>query len=175
MWEIAIIAPDGREYCWQIKPDMSHADPRALDIGGYWDRCFAHLDEFVPLPGHCKATHHPDPERAGKIETAEEVARDVAGLLAGASVVGSNPAFDERFLTLWMRRHGQPWAAHYRTVDVTTLGAGALEPTPPLPWSSHAISLVHDVDPDDYARHTALGDARWVKALYEAITERKPS
>jgi hypothetical protein len=37
--------------------------------------------------------------------------------------------------------------------------------------TSHAISCMHGIDPDTYERHTALGDARWVRDLYNTITK----
>ena len=43
-------------------------------------------------------------------------------------------------------------------------------PAPALPWDSDEISRVVGVDPDDFDRHTALGDARWARAIYDAIT-----
>ncbi len=37
------------------------------------------------------------------------------------------------------------------------------------PWDSNKLSLAVGVDPDDFDRHTALGDARWAKAIYERV------
>ena len=37
------------------------------------------------------------------------------------------------------------------------------------PWDSDALSRAVGVNPDDFDRHTALGDARWAKAMYEAV------
>lgn len=39
-----------------------------------------------------------------------------------------------------------------------------------LPWSSDELSLAVGIDPADYARHTAMGDVRWVMAIYDRIT-----
>ena len=37
-----------------------------------------------------------------------------------------------------------------------------------LPWHSTELFCKFDVEPDDFAMHTALGDCRWARALYEA-------
>lgn len=158
VWEIAVIVIDDNgvnDYVWKVRPDLKHADPNALKIGGYYDRA-----RFT-----------------GREEGPEEVAATLAILLNNAVVIGSNPAFDQAFLTRWLRKHGQAWAAHYRTIDVATLGWGRLLATDPewadhVPPRAHDISRAHGIDPDDYARHTALGDCKWSKALYEAISGR---
>lgn len=175
VWEIAIITDAGDEYAWQIKPDLTHADPKALEVGGYWGRHFAVLVQGAPSTGTCMATQHPTASEIGRIVTAEEVAATLAVLLNGAVVIGSNPDFDRGFLRSWLRRHGQVWAAHYRTIDVITLGWGRLiaadsQWAAQVPVSSHDVSRAHGIDPDGYVRHTALGDTRWVRDLYRAIT-----
>lgn len=181
VWEIAVITEDGREYAWQIKPDLTHADPRALEVGGYYTRHFSVTEAHPCPPGTSVITQHWTTEEIGDVETAETVAQQVAEFLASSVVVGSNPAFDQAFLTRWLRKHGQVWAAHYRTVDVITMGAGALhersvlpaEPGDPhdVPYSSTGISRAFGVDPDNHDRHTALGDARWARDLYQAIAK----
>ena len=32
-WEIGLIAPDGEQYLWQIRPTMEHANDDALRVG----------------------------------------------------------------------------------------------------------------------------------------------
>lgn len=172
VWEIAIIDQQAREHCWMIKPDLTHADPKALEIGRYWERHFT-VTGGTPAPtGEALVAEHWDSEMVGDTETPEAVAQQVAELLAGAVVIGSNPDFDRQFLTRWLRRHGQVWAAHYRTIDVVTLGhgylVGAAENTPP---NAHKIARAFGINPDRYDRHTALGDARMVRDLYHAITK----
>ena len=91
----------------------------------------------------------------------------------GAIIAGSNPAFDmERLLILMQRnRFGVPgW--HYHPCDVPTMALGWLaRGDGPLsrPWKSDALSRAVGVDPDDYARHTALGDVLWTRDLYDTI------
>ena len=44
-----------------------------------------------------------------------------------------------------------------------------LEPAGKWQLKSNQLSLAVGVDPDDYDRHTALGDCRWAKAIYQAV------
>jgi DNA polymerase III epsilon subunit-like protein len=172
VWDIATILREpgkaDRESSWMVRPDLTYADPKALEIGGYWERT-KHAD----APGvHGQPDRWADPD---------ETAAALAPILAGAVVVGSNPDFDRSMLTPWLGKHGQVWAAHYRTIDVVTLGAGVLTAQAKLPaalgdphvapFSSHKVSRAFGVEPNDYPRHTALGDARWVRDLWDAIQE----
>ena len=178
VWEIAIIDQQGREHAWMIKPDLTHADPKALEVSGYYTRHFTVTGGYTVDAGGAMVTEHWDSELIGDTETSEAAAQQVAELLSGAVVVGSNPDFDRQFLTRWLGRHGQVWAAHYRTIDVTTLGHGylagcepgydAAENTPP---DTHKVAKAFGIDHGDYDRHTALGDARMVRDLYNTITK----
>jgi DNA polymerase III epsilon subunit-like protein len=50
-------------------------------------------------------------------------------------------------------------------------GVGVLAEVPGLPWNSDDLSMAVGVKaPGGDVRHTALGDARWAKALYEKVT-----
>jgi len=156
VWEIAVITNDGEEHRWTVRPDLTHADPNALKIGGYYER--ARLNSLGP--------------------DAENVAGQLARLLDSATVVGSNPSFDQAFLTRWLRKYGQCWTAHYRTVDIVTLGHGYLvgcepgySPAEHMPPATHDVCRAFGIDPGGYDRHTALGDARMVRDLYTAITK----
>jgi DNA polymerase III epsilon subunit-like protein len=144
VWEIAVIEEDGTEYSWAMWPDLSVADPNALRINRFY-------------------------ERAANLEWAEHsgVAADVARLTAGAHLVGAVPSFDAGFLDPFLRRFGYCGAWHYHVVCAETLVAGRLQLPPP--WDSQDLSRQMGVDPDQFERHTALGDARWAKALYDAV------
>lgn len=109
-----------------------------------------------------------------------------------AVVIGCNPSFDTERLASLLRRNGIEPAWHYRPVCVSTLAYGWLNgvaaravdeslmigetPDPELvhreqtlPWSSDEVSRALGVDPDQYARHTALGDVLWTIAQYDKI------
>ena len=41
-----------------------------------------------------------------------------------------------------------------------------------IPLNGEQLSRKLDVDPDGYERHTAVGDVRWVCALYDRIMDQ---
>ncbi|BDY33182.1 3'-5' exoribonuclease [Mycolicibacterium mageritense] len=104
----------------------------------------------------------------------------------GAVVIGCNPSFDLERIARLLRKHGMEPDWHYRPVCVTTFAAAALhvcadalgipisksEIVLALPWSSDEVSRSIGVNPDDYDRHTAIGDVRWALAQWDAITGR---
>lgn len=174
IWELAAVRrdPDGTQTELLIQVDHN------LSRG--WD-----------LPEHFRV------DRARRFSpmaalTKEEAACRVADILspgpAGerAVIIGANPAFDVRGITALLEQHdlGYPtW--HYRPVDVGALAYGYLSAIAGtqtvdndvhdlleqgLPWSSDAVSRALGIDPADYARHTAMGDVRWVTAIYDAVT-----
>ncbi|WP_181874410.1 3'-5' exonuclease [Marinitenerispora sediminis] len=181
-WEIAAIVRSGgrdQEYAWIVRPDLTHADPNALRISQFYERFYnwSGSDGTDCPVGVGNIMMSPDHEDYGDQVTAAQIAHTLAELLNQAVVVGVNPAFDRDMLRPWLRRHGQVWAAHYRTVDVTTLGWGQLTGGPQgyalhtmgIPASSQEVSLMLRVDPAKYERHTALGDARWARDQWDAI------
>lgn len=106
-------------------------------------------------------------------------------------IVGAVPNFDTERLTRLLEAHGCRWGGHYHLIDVENLAVGYLagiaghghsEVTcgpicgqggyklPPLPWDSDEISRAIGVEPpSEGVRHTAMGDATWTKAMYDAI------
>lgn len=92
----------------------------------------------------------------------------------GAIVAGSNPGFD----VTRIERMGReleldlpPW--HYHSLDIPTLVHGYLlgkgiAPAPP--WKSDLLSQMVGVDPTEFDRHTAMGDAQWCLAMWRAVT-----
>ncbi len=164
IWEVGLITPvvgatgaenGWNEQIWQLPVDLSKADPMALNIGRFHDRRLLGID-LVPLAVF-----------------AAEFARDTRGLhLAGACV-----SFDAERLWQLLRNNGECPMWHYHLIDVEVLAAGCLagrpscddSPPPAPPWRSTDLSRAVGVDPDDFDRHTALGDARWAKAIYEAV------
>lgn len=182
-WEIAVIRrrEDGVdcEYVWQVRPDLTTADPEALKIGRFEER-FAVPDgwdaiEFFPAGG--------PPLKS----TLPEMLFDLQDALSGAVIVGSNPGFDVTFLTKLLHAHGRKLPWHYRPVDIATLAAGFRygqaasgayggdfafrADYPQLPYKSYELSRAVGVEPPakDVA-HTALGDAAWARDVYDAVT-----
>lgn len=95
--------------------------------------------------------------------------------------VGAAPSFDERFLLHLFSEHigspskADPWMWDHHLVCVEVLAAGYLTAKShslPERWSLSSFADIFDVPPlPTGERHTALGDARLTKALYERITE----
>lgn len=161
----------GRHEPWEV-------DPVALSIGGYHDR-------------------HPDGNNqpAGDVWVVQDFAQEFAALTHGLHLAGAVVSFDAAMLDHLLRANGVVPSWHYHLIDVEALAAGSIAgswdacnslrsgcgnhhgdgPTEDEykvalpPWDSNALSRAVGVDPDDFDRHTALGDCRWAKAIYEAV------
>lgn len=171
IWEVGLILPDGTEHEWQLPVDLSRADPIALNIGRFHERRRKPWDSVaVGRPGMEFQTN---PAR---------FANDFVRLTRGLHLAGAVVSFDAERLWKLLRANGECPMWHYHLIDVEALAAGWLagrEGKPAddrgygadfrPPWRSDALSIAVGVDPDDFDRHTVLGDARWAKAIYEAI------
>lgn len=197
IWEIGLIHRDhtghpDAEYRWEIHPSLTTADPMALKISRYYQR--AELAHYPVGTVACLQAPHLNDDDPIKGIPPEELASVLASLLDGTHMVGSVPDFDARFLRRFLARYGQCFTAHYHLIDVEALAVGylhgvtrcavdqldamdrprdALKQLPhrvaSLPWDSEALSRAVGVDPDQFDRHTALGDARWARAIYDAV------
>jgi hypothetical protein len=111
-----------------------------------------------------------DPELA---ITAWDASLEIAKATNHAYVVGAVPSFDTIRVELLLNRVGCEAKWHYHLIDVENLAAGMLAGRGLLreepPWKSDELSMAIGVDPEKFARHTALGDVLWVKAQYDAI------
>lgn len=156
IWEIAIIVDDV-EHCWQVEVldfHLENAQPEALAISRFHERY-----------------------DATTAYTRRDSAERVEKLLAGRQIVGAVPSFDEerlRRLCNCALRGGLPpegrYPWHYRPICVESMmlarlrGAGEIVD---VPWKSHELSVRCGVPNVPAEEHTALGDARWAKAIYE--------
>lgn len=175
VWEAALVLVefDGsygdrteQQHVWQLAVDPGAADPAALSVGRFYERVKVDVDSGVWFPGATLRC---------------EFAWKFAKATHGATLVGSNPSFDAAFLSRLLRANGACPGWHYRTIDVATLAAGWLagvagsnvegvtRDTLAAPWKSDDLSRAVGVDPEQFERHTALGDALWAKAVYEAV------
>ncbi len=161
-WDIGLIVreEDGAEAerQWFIAEedlDLGNADPFALKIGHFYER----------HPGYRTTDHVP----RAYTDTLDET--DALGqlevLTRGAILVGAVPNFDAEVLGTRMRANGILPSWHYHLVDVETLAAGAKGLLPP--WSFDAVLELYGLTYDEADRHTALGDARMARDLYDAI------
>lgn len=182
IWEIAVIADD-REHHWQqeiIVPDH-----------------LKHL-AWSDLVSPWVLTNTGILDRYGR-DDVEMMNRDMSMVALqkwtrGRHMVGACPWFDSQRLFRDFRAMmgvidgvpvDSPW--HYHLIDVENLAVGyltgarqaMLDEGYPIgrvgeslgpPWKSTYLSLALGVDPDDFEpKHSALADARWAKAMYEAI------
>lgn len=195
IWEIGLILrvtadlEDGRtgwtdaEYLWRIQPMLPTADPTGLRIGRFYERTAGMVGYRET---ECANLADRDPsEVCLPWSDPVALAGHLARMLDGAHIVGAVPSFDAAFLSRWLPAHGQAFTAHYHLIDVEAMAVGWLEGQAAagraevdesitsgitLPWNSNDLSKALGVDPDLYERHTALGDARWVRDQYDAIT-----
>lgn len=147
VWEVGLIRGDtGEEIVWHLLPDLSKADPNALRLTNYYDRV--------------SNVHWAWTSRSYAISR-------IAELTAGKHIVGAVPSFDANFLDRLMRANGYAPAWHYHLVDVEALAAAKLGLEPP--WDTKAMSAALGIVTPEEDRHTAMGDARWAKLVYEAV------
>lgn len=152
--------------------DLGNADPFALKIGRFYER-------------HPYFTDKPD--KSSRFEAS--VLREVEHITRGAHLVGAVVSFDAEVLAARMRAHGICPSWHYHLIDVEALTVGylsamarvhgdlaeyataeELRKAATLPWKSDELAAAVGVKlPSDDQRHTALGDARWARDIYDAV------
>lgn len=166
-WDIALIVrdEDGVDHEHQLfieasELDLGNADLKSLAIGKFHER-------------HPQFNGEKDPWQKS-LHTSWSAARDIERLTRGATVVGAVPNFDAEVLDNMLRRIGFCPAWHYHLQDFETLIVGYLrgqgKPVPELPWRSDDLSRLIGVEPPgDEDRHTALGDARWARRVWDAV------
>lgn len=197
IWEVALITPDGAEHVWQF-PVLNEldADPFALEVGHYWDRRWSQDAEvatsnavFRASSPYARRTGFPDQGKA--VPPSRGWCEHFRDLTAGCHLAGAVVSFDEERLRRLLQRYGVLHRWHYHLVDVEALAAGYLagqwrgyancgqralvdpddrEAARP-PWDSDQLSRRVGVIPTDFDRHTALGDAKWARAIYRAVLE----
>ena len=125
--------------------DLAHADGMALNVGHYWDR---------------RGSEAMDGGRFALIKP-----RTLANILHGVTLVGSNPAFDAAMLTRFI---GAPvW--HHRLINVAEGGMwtfGWDRPKGLADVAAECRERGYEIPEPD---HTAEGDVRTTRAVYEAL------
>lgn len=165
-WEIAIIRrdpgkPDVELTIVITDVDLSDADPKSLEVGHFWER--------HPLGA-------PDAEELGVSYLCEaDAAKVVEPLTRGAHIVAAVPDPDVDILREMLRRHGLRWTGHYHLMDIENVALGYLKGLDPdfkpcfLLKSDELSELCGVPSPEEKERHTAMGDARWVRDWWDAI------
>lgn len=163
-WEIGIIHRQpghaDTEHHWFIRSDdldLGNADIVSLKIGNFYSR-------------------HPQYRSSISVSHQREadVLRNVEKLTRGAHLIGALPSFDAEVLATRMRANGICPSWHYHLIDIEPVMIGYLrglgKPVPDLPWPSDELSRMVGVEPPgDAQRHTALGDADWVRRIWDKL------
>lgn len=166
IWEVGIIV---RELALQtdmtyiqVEEDVEHhwflpmfnfnqADPFALDIGKFWDR-------YV----------WPDMSRyTSEGQYMAEWCRMWSQMTRGATIVGACVDFDVYRLDKLLKRYSYRMFHNYHLVDVENLVAGKLALPPP--WKSADLYEAMNYKPVEEDKHTALGDCRAVRDVYDLV------
>lgn len=176
LWELGVVlvdtedtAADPRPLWLQSKPErLQDADPRALEVGRYYERTGGLLRDEPSRQRHGIASPSLSPEALAAV---------VANALAGVRFASCNVTFDTRFVAKWLRRWGQAASWHYSPIDVKSLCYGARPETLGAKTDELLATFRVDVgqclawfDLAGDGRHSALGDAYLAVALlYEAM------
>jgi len=162
VWEFACIVREPGHEDVEIQTFVKHdvEKARLLPKSFFDDYCDRYDDDLAITPQH--------------------LARLLPGIFADrAHVVGAVPNFDTERLSILLERNGEqaPW--HYHLICAENLAVGYLAglnavhllegPLPALPWDSDELSARLGVVAPVQARHTALGDARWARDIYDAV------
>ena len=193
VWEIgAIVRPAGGtraddvEHQWFIDTgdlDLGNADPASLKIGRFYERHpqmnGTPLADGGVYTGEITAGVIRDNQTGIlSLPTRPPIRREWMALASFekltrfAWIVGAVPWFDTEVLGARMRANNTCPAWHYHLIDVENLAAGALAEPPP--WGFDDLLQSFALTYDEADRHTALGDARMVRDLYDrVITHRR--
>lgn len=104
--------------------------------------------------------------------------------------IGAVPDFDATRVANLLTRFSFVPTWHYHLCDVENLAVGVLAgraahysntkeeflaklDTLKPPWDSEKLSIALNIDPARFARHTAMGDVHWAKAIWDYIMEGK--
>ena len=157
-WEVAIIRRDDdgqAEHHWFLPLNLKHSDPFALKVGGFWDR----------HPVGRKVSGKPEAP-CEPVTSAHDAARNIMRLTFGATLVGSNPAFDADVLGRLLRCEGYLPSWSHRLRDVATLASGHLSRD--VGGLDGALDALGWHQPDEM-RHTAHGDAVAAMRVYDTV------
>lgn len=169
---------------WEFAAIRRHPDGQEIELHLFIDHAVA---KCRTLPEAFLADHEKRwPTHADQFTTQAKAAYEIAKFLAPdfhngrAHIVGAVPDFDTSKLERLLTRHGFGPQWHYHLIDVENLAVGYLAglarvgawpplDIPPLPWDSDELSRAIGVEPPTTERHTAMGDARWARDIYDRV------
>lgn len=140
VWEVAFAVGDGPIATYHLEHHLRTADVTALEING-----------------HGKRFHGADPDADLHLRR----------VLTGATIVGSNPAFDAAFLSA--RWGYSPW--HHRMVAVESMAMqefGWDRPKGLADVTTALRAINYDIPQPD---HSAAGDVATLRAVYRALRD----
>ena len=159
IWDFAcIVREEGQpdvEHQFFIDVSQKKADPFGLNVGRFWERYPQTYEERREL-------HAQD-----KMFTPWDAAKRIQKLTTGAVWVGAVPSFDEETCAKLLYGSGLRTRWDYHLVDVETAAGAAAGIHPP--WKNDIVNQAYGIEIPDEDRHTALGDARGVRDLYDAV------
>jgi hypothetical protein len=181
IWEVgAILRLDDREIERHlfIDIDLSTADPFGLKVGRFYERHpigkWLSEDNEAVLPRPSLGSSLVPPEYAASV---------LARMSHGSHIVGAVPWFDTDGLNRLLRQYKLLPGWHYHLIDIESLAIGYLQGKGfrfidkegkvgnlKLPWKSEDIFKMCGVETPESERHTAMGDARSVRALFDVVT-----
>jgi hypothetical protein len=179
IWELALIERDcGAERLYRMEPDTTLADQTALAVGRF--------DERTKAMKHSLIAGGSDYD-GGVTDIAwtgfqlwsnpADLAPHVGALLDEATLIAANPAFDAGFLAAFLAAYDCEPKWHYRLRDIGSMAWAWLQAhhlphhlaTPAMDASTDEFARAMGVDPDEFDRHTALGDCRLVDAMLRVM------
>jgi hypothetical protein len=103
----------------------------------------------------------------GQVHSESYVFSQVEQLTRFAWGVGAVPNFDTEVIAARMRSRNICPSWHYHLVDVENIAAGALSLPPP--WGFDDLLGKFGLVYDEAERHTAMGDTRMARDLYDTV------
>lgn len=143
VWEIATAKNDGKVIDFFLSHTLRGADPKALELSGYYERM--KYGDILPV----------DQELAVR-----ESMRD-------QTIVVANPTFDRMMLRERWRL--EPW--HYRSIDIETMAMTAFGWSRPRGMKDIHAELVREGYNVPAPDHTAKGDVESLRAAYHAVRQ----
>ncbi|MDR6861944.1 hypothetical protein [Phycicoccus sp. 3266] len=160
-WEIAMVRRDSdgteRTLTMYVALDLRDSDPKALQIGRFWDR---------HPSGRRMVGKSPSPGDSATVYSSHDAAKFVMEWTFGATIVGAVPSFDTEVLGRMLRHHGYLPSWNHRIRCVETMTAGYLGKDPGgLRDCADALSVRYEHD----RLHTALGDATLARDIWDHL------